>query len=52
MSKSCKKKQKTREQHIKDVLVELEEDLANFQLAVQKRDKITQEYVRLLKLTK
>ena len=52
MSKSFKKNQKTREQHIKDVLVDVEKDLANFQLTVQKIDKIIQEHVRLLKLTK
>ena len=46
------KKQKTREQYIKDVLVDLEKDSANFQLTVQKKDKTIQEYVRLLKLTK
>ena len=52
MSKSFKKKQKTREQHIEDVLVDLEKDLANFHQTVQKKDKTIQEYVRLLKLTK
>ena len=39
MSKSFKKKQKTRKQHIEDVLAELEKDLANFQLTVQKKTK-------------
>ena len=52
MSKSFKKIQKTREQHFKDVLVDLEKDLANFQLAFQKKDKTIQEYIRLLKSTK
>ena len=52
MSKSFKKNQKTREQHIKNVLVDVEKDLANFQLTVQKIDKIILEHVRLLKLTK
>ena len=52
MSKSFKKTQKTREQHFKDVLVDLEKDLANFQLAFQKKDKTIQEYIRLLKSTK
>ena len=52
MSKSFKKKKKTREQHIEDVLVDLEKDIANFQLTVQKKGKTIQEYVRLLKLTK
>ena len=51
MSKSFKKNQKTNEQHIEDVLVELEKDLANFQLTVRKKDKTIQEYIRLLKLT-
>ena len=37
MSKSLKKPQKTREQHIEDVLVDLEKGLANFQLTVQKK---------------
>ena len=46
-----KKTQKTREQHIEDI-VELEKGLANFQLIFQKKDNIIQEYVRLLKLTK
>ena len=45
MSKSFKKIQKTREQHFKDVLVDLE-------LAFQKTDKTIQEYIRLLKSTK
>ena len=52
MSKSFKKKQKTREWHIEDVLVDLEKDLADFHQTVQKKDKTIQEYVRLLKLTK
>ena len=39
MSKSFKKKHKTREQHIEEVLVDLEKDLANFQLTVQKKTK-------------
>ena len=51
MNKSFKENQKTREQHIKDVLVELEKDLANFQLMVQNKDKTIQEYIRLLKVT-
>ena len=47
-----KKKQKTREQHTKDVLIDLEQDLKIFQLTIQKKDKTVQEYVRLLKLIK
>ena len=53
MSKSLKKPQKTREQHIEDVLVDLEKGLANFQLTVKKKkDKTIKEYVRLYKFTK
>ena len=51
MSKSFKTKEKTREQYIEDVLVELKKNLANFQLTAQKRDKTIQEYIRLLNLT-
>ena len=52
MSKSFKKTQKTREQHIENVPVGFEKHLTNFQLTVKKKDKTIQEYVRLLKLTK
>ena len=52
MNRLNKKKQKPREQHIEDVLVELEKDVKNFQLTVQKTDRTIQEYVRFLKLTK
>ena len=44
MSKSFKKIQKAWEQHIVDVVVKLEKDLAIFQLTVQRRDKTIQEY--------
>ena len=37
MNRLNKKKQKTREKHIKDMLVELEKDLQNFQLTVLKK---------------
>ena len=47
-----KKTQKTSEQHMEDVIVDLGKVLANFQLTVQKKDKTIQEYLRLLKLTK
>ena len=46
------KKQKSREEHIEDVLVELGKDLSNFQIIIQKIDKTIEEYVRLLKITK
>ena len=53
MSKSSfKKKKKTKEQHIEDVLVELEKDLANLQVTVQtkkEKDKTIQEYIKLTK---
>ena len=45
------KKQKSKEKHIDDVLVELEKNLSNFQITIQKR-KTRQQQVRLLKLTK
>ena len=51
MNKSLKKK-KTKEQHIEDVLVELEKGISNFQVMIQKKDKTIQGYMRLLKLTK
>ena len=41
------KKPKTataKEQHIEDVLLKLEKDLANFQLTIQKRDEAIQEH--------
>lgn len=53
MNKINKKNpKKTREQHIEDVLIDLEKSLPNFQLTIQKKDKAIQEYVRLLNLTK
>ena len=62
-SKSFRKKQKTREQHIKNVLAELKKRLSQFSANGSKsnkkkkkkkeREKKTiQDYVRLLKLTK
>ena len=59
MSKSFKKKikQKTREQHIEGIVVEIEKDfqVSNFQVTVQKKkknDKIVQKHIKLLNLTK
>ena len=46
-----KKQNKTREQHIEDVLIDLGKDLSNFQLLLQTKDKTIKEYVRLLNLT-
>ena len=47
-----KKTQNTREQHIEEVLIDLEKDLTNFPLSLQTKDKTIKEYVRLLNLTK
>ena len=52
MNRLTKKKQKAREQHKEDRLVELDKDFQNFQFAVQKKDRATQEHVKLLNLTK
>ena len=46
-----KKTQKTREQHIEDVIVELEKRLSKFSVSSSKKDKTIQEYIRLLELT-
>ena len=51
MNRINRKKQKNREEDIEDVLGELEKDLSNFQITIQKKDKTIQESVRLLKLT-
>ena len=51
MNRINRKKQKNREEDIEDVLGELEKDLSNFQITIQKKDKTMQESVRLLKLT-
>ena len=45
-------KEKTREQHIEDVLIDLKKDLSNFQLSLQTKDKTIKEYVRLINLSK
>ena len=45
-----KKIDKKREEYIEEVLVELGEDLSNFQMTVDKKDKRMQENIRLLKL--
>ena len=51
MNRINRKKQKNREEDIEDVLGELEKDLSNFQITIQKKDKTIQESIRLLKLT-
>ena len=45
-------KEKTREQHIEDVLIDLKKDLSNFQLSLQTKDKTIEEYVKLINLSK
>ena len=41
LSKKPPKNKKSREQHIEDILVELEKELAHFQVTVQKREETT-----------
>ena len=43
------KKQKSREEQIKDVVTELEKDSSNFQITIQRKDNTIQEYIRFLK---
>ena len=50
--KTTRKQIKIKEEEITEVLLELEKDLSNFQLSVEKKDKTIQQYARLLKLTK
>ena len=47
-----KKKQKTREEEITEVLIDLEKDLSIFKLNIDKNDKTIKEYIRLLTLAK
>ena len=42
----------TREEHIEEVLVELEKVLSNFQLTISQKSKTIQGYIKLLKLAK
>ena len=51
MSKG-KKKQKTRVEEITKVLTDLENDLSNFKLNIDKKGKTIKEYIRLLTLAK
>ena len=37
MNRIKRKKQKSREEHIEDVLVELQKNLSNFQITIQKK---------------
>ena len=51
MSKG-KKKQKTKVEEITEVLTDLENDLSNFKLNIDKKGKTIKEYIRLLTLAK
>ena len=46
------KKQKTRQEEITEVLIDLEKGLSNFKLNIDKKDKTIKEYIRLLTLEK
>ena len=46
------KKRKTKEQEITEVLIDLEEDLSNFKLNNDRKNKTIKEYIRLLILAK
>ena len=47
-----KKKQKTRVEEITEVLTDLENDLSNFKLNIDKKGKTIKGYIRLLTLAK
>ena len=47
-----KKKQKTREEEINKVLLEIENDLTNVKFSIDKKDKTIKEFFRLLELAK
>ena len=46
------KRQKTKEEEITEVLIDLEKDLCNFKLNIDRKDKTIKEYIRLLTLAK
>ena len=50
--KKGKKTQKTREEEITEVLIDLEKDLFHFKLSIDKKDKTIKEYIHLLTLAK
>ena len=52
MNRINRKKQKSREEHIEDVLEKLKKDLPSFQIAIQKKRQDNTRMLRLLKLTK
>ena len=52
MNRNNKNKRKTKEEEISEVLIELENDLNNFKLNIDQKDKKINEYIRLLELAK
>ena len=52
MNKNNKNKRKRKEEEINKVLIELENDLSNFKLNIDQKDKKIKEYIRLLELAK
>ena len=52
MNRINRKEQKSREEHIEDVLEKLKTDLPSFQIAIQKKRQDNTRMLRLLKLTK
>ena len=50
--KHKQKKQRTKEEETNKVLLEIENDLTNLKLSIDKKDKTIKEYIRLLELAK
>ena len=52
MNRNNKNKRRTKEEEIKEVLIELENDLNNFKVNIDQKDKKIKEYIKLLELAK
>ena len=52
MNINKKRKQKTKDEEINKLLTELEQDLGNFKLNIDQKDKKNKEYVSLLELAR
>ena len=52
MNINKKRKQKTKDEEINKLLAELEQDLGNFKLNIDQKDKKNKEYVSLLELAR
>ena len=52
MNRSKKIKVKTKDQEIKELLIDLQKDLSNFKLDNDKKDRKLKEYIRLLELAR